>query len=153
MGLQKWDWNGTENTAGCKYYDSMATQHPKCSYYKAAADICRGNNSLVDSAVNTAITISWARDKTQDSQATILEKVRQAFVAADKKAREDGRVDCNTDCVCGNCIDAYHDAAFIAAGLSQKLHEGNLWPQGAWLKPVPVDPRNPIRPPGFSVPP
>jgi hypothetical protein len=147
MGLKKWDWNGTGNTAVCKYYDSMATQHPKCSYYKTAADICRGNNSLVNSAVNTAITISWARDKTQDSQATILEKVRQALVAADKKAREDGKVDCNTDCVYEKDIDAYHDTAFIAAGLSQKLYGGNLWPQGACPNPVPVDACNPIRPP------
>jgi RHS repeat-associated protein len=149
-GLERWDWNGTGNTAVCKYYDAMATAHPKCSYYKAAADICRGNNGLVNGAVNTAITNAWARNTTQDSQATILEKIRQALVAADKKARDDGKVDCNTDCVYGNDIDKYHDAAFGAAGLSPSFYGGNLWPQGVPPNPVPSDPRNPIRPPGYS---
>ena len=141
MGLEKWDWNGKGDTSICGYYDTMSSSHPKCSYYKAASDICRGNNGLVNTAVNSGITAAWTAGSTSDSQATILEKIRKSLVASDKKARSEGRVDCNTDCVYGDDIDEYHNEAFNNAGLSKNFYGGNLWPQGVWPNPVPYDKR------------
>ena len=141
MGLEKWDWNGKGDTSICGYYDTMSSSHPKCSYYKAASDICRGNNGLVNTAVNSGITAAWTAGSTSDSQATILEKIRKSLVASDKKARSEGRVDCNTDCVYGDDIDEYHNEAFNNAGLSKNFYGGDLWPQGVWPNPVPYDKR------------
>ena len=62
-------------------------------------------------------------------------------MASDKKARSEGRVDCNTDCVYGDDIDEYHNEAFNNAGLSKNFYGGNLWPQGVWPNPVPYDKR------------
>ena len=132
---------GKGDTSICGYYDTMSSSHPKCSYYKAASDICRGNNGLVNTAVNSGITAAWTAGSTSDSQATILEKIRKSLVASDKKARSEGRVDCNTDCVYGDDIDEYHNEAFNNAGLSKNFYGGNLWPQGVWPNPVPYDKR------------
>jgi hypothetical protein len=98
---------------------------------------------LVNAATSTAITYAWVSNSTDDSQATILEKIRSALVAADQQARKDGKVDCNSDCVSGNDIDQYHNDAFSAAGLSPSFYGGNLWPQGVPPNPVPFDSRNP----------
>lgn len=153
-GLKKWDFNGIGNTEACAYYDKMAKEHPKCSYYKAGADICRGKNTVVNGAIGAGIVHAWATNSTSDSQATILENIRKGLVAADAQARRDGKIDCNTDCVFGDDVDKYHDQVFGAAGVSPSFYGGNLWPQGVYPNPVPPDPRRsmPNVNPAFGLP-
>ncbi|AHG65400.1 type VI secretion system tip protein TssI/VgrG [Advenella mimigardefordensis] len=139
MGLEKWDWNGVGDTAVCSYYDDMFKAHPKCDYYEAAGDICRGKNGAVNGMSNLGISTAWAIGNSSDSQATILEKIRKSLVESDKAARSAGKVDSSTDCVYGDDIDAYHYAAFKGAGLSSWFYGGKVWPQNVWPNPVPVD--------------
>ncbi|WP_353328173.1 hypothetical protein, partial [Chitiniphilus shinanonensis] len=146
FGLEPWDWNGVGNTSVCEYYALVANLYPRCPYYKEAYEICRGGNKIVNGAVNVAIFSAWLFGSTDASQAKILEDVRAALVSADWKAREDGKIDCNNDCVYGNDIDKYHDDAFRNAGLSPVFYGGNIWPQGVYPNPVPRDPRNPLPP-------
>lgn len=120
----------------------MVQEHPKCSYYKAGAKICRGNNWLVNEAINTGMLHAWVTNSTSDSQATILEKIRRGLVSSDAQARKDGKIDCNTDCVFGDDIDKYHNAVFGNSGISPLFYGGNLWPQGLPPNPVPIDPRH-----------
>ena len=143
-GLAKFDFNGTGNTQVCTYYDKMSAEHPKCSYYKTASDICRGKSRLVNYIVDYGITKAWKSNLTSDSKATILEKIRHELVAADQKARKSSKIDRNTDCVFGNDIDQYHVTAFKNAGLNPSFYGGSIWWQGVWPNPVPVDPRNPV---------
>ncbi|HID49367.1 MAG TPA: RHS repeat-associated core domain-containing protein, partial [Chromatiales bacterium] len=59
FGLEPWDWDGQGNASICSYYDQQAQQNPSCGYYKRAAQICRGNDSLVNGAVNTELRYAW----------------------------------------------------------------------------------------------
>ena len=43
--------NNQGDTSVCTYYDEMAVANPNCSYFKSAANICRGENGLVNSIV------------------------------------------------------------------------------------------------------
>jgi len=52
FGLEPWDWDGQGDTSICSYYDQQAQQNSSCGYYKEAADICRGRNPWVNSAMN-----------------------------------------------------------------------------------------------------
>jgi len=140
-GLTPGDWSGPGNTAMCAYYDEMARAHPKCEYYKEAANTCRGGNNLVNLAVGLGIRNAWNTKSTSASEAAILESIRSGLIAADKKAREAKQVDCNTDCVFGNDIDAYHDDVFRAVGIDTQFYGGNLWNQGVYPNYVPKDPR------------
>jgi RHS repeat-associated protein len=140
FGLEPWDWDGQGDTSVCSYYDRMAQQNPNCDYYKNAAEICRGNNSLVNSAVGTGLSYAWSNGL-QDSQSTVMTNIRQILVMEDQARRQEGSTDGN-DCTCGNDIDRYHDFAFEFSGIPSEFYGGNLWPQGVPPHPVPVDPRN-----------
>ena len=139
-GLAPWDWNGIGDTSACSYYDAMQAQHPKCNYYKAAAQICRGGYSTVNFIINRGLQFEWLFGNLQDSQATVLNKIRNSLINSDKKARQQGQVDCRTDCVLSTVITQYHDDAFEAAGLSYLFYGGTWWPEGVPPNPVPFDP-------------
>lgn len=142
LGLKPWDWDGQGDTSVCSYYDEMAKQYAKCAYYKRAGEICRGDDPIVNEAIRNGLRYSWATGKTTNSQSVILTNIRKDLIAADKKARAEGKVNCQTGCVLGNEIDAYHNVAFENSGVSRWFYGGNLWPQDCWPNPVPKDPEN-----------
>jgi RHS repeat-associated protein len=117
FGLEPWDWDGQGDTSICYYYDEMAKQNSKCSYYSRAAGICRGKDLIVNGAMVVALGSAWGLGDLTDSQSTILENIRTILVWEDIARREEGRVNPDNDCVWGNDIDAYHDLAFDFAGL------------------------------------
>jgi len=140
FGLEPWDWDGQGNTAACVYYDQQATQNPSCNYYKEAADICRGNNPWVNSAMAAGLSAAWSTGL-QDSQSTVFNNIRDILIWEDMARRQEGATDAN-QCVCGNDIDRYHNFAFGFSGIPPAFYGGNMWPQGLPPNPVPVDPRN-----------
>ncbi|ADX47012.1 RHS repeat-associated core domain protein [Paracidovorax avenae ATCC 19860] len=131
--------DGTGDTAVCTYYDTMAQQKPKCSYYKEGALICRGENGLVNKAVNTALIFESAIQGKSLKQSEVLTSIRTKLVQYDKAAQTAGKTDEN-GCTKGNEIDAYHDKAFTESGIRSSFYGGNLWFQGTWPNPVPLDP-------------
>ncbi len=141
LGLKPWDWNGQGNTAKCGYYDAMAKEFPKCSYYKQAGEVCRGQNEQVNTLVRLGLRSAWTFSGLQDSQATVLNNIRDILIQQDVAAHEANLI--NKDgCACGNTIDSYHNFAFDFSGLPWWSYGGNDWPQGIRPNPVPVDPRN-----------
>jgi RHS repeat-associated protein len=142
-GLKKWELDGAGNTSACSYYDRMAEENPQCSYFRKAAQICRGENSLVNVATTGAMMQAWMADNTDASQSEIYTSIRNKLVFYDRQMREVGKIDEN-GCTCGDMIDFYHDQAFEESGLSQMFYGGNLWPQDTdfffWEgNPVPYD--------------
>jgi RHS repeat-associated protein len=140
LGLKPWVMNGKGDTTPCTYYDQMAKAHSKCKYYPAAAKICRGQNTSVNSLVEAAIIQAWTFTSEKDDEATILDNLRQKLIMYDKQERAAGHVDCKTDCVYGNNINMYHTVSFEEAGLNPLFYGGNWWPQGVPPNPVPSDP-------------
>jgi RHS repeat-associated protein len=147
LGLKPWDWNGQGDISKCSYYDDMAKKFTKCDYYKKAARICRGQNTLVNRAVATGLTSAWTLGGLQDSQATVLSNIRDILIQEDKATREANLVDQN-GCPCGNAVDSYHNFAFDFSGLPAWSYGGNDWPQSISPNPVPADPRNGYWSPG-----
>ena len=140
-GLEPWDWDGQGNTATCAYYDQQAAQNPGCNYYKEAADICRGENDLVNAAIAAGLTTAWTTGL-KDSQSTVLNNIRDILIWEDIARREEGNIDSN-QCVCGNDVDRYHEFAFEFSGVSPFFYGGNRFPiQDFGPNPVPRDPRN-----------
>jgi len=123
----------------CSYYDDMARQNPKCAYYPAAAQICRGQG-IVGHIVNTYIGMGLAdaynaRTATAN-ESQILPALRKKLIAGDKAARAQGKTTA-CGCVKGDDIDAYHNKAFKELGIGQLYYGGNVWFQGVWPNPVP----------------
>ncbi|WCM94302.1 DUF6531 domain-containing protein [Acidovorax sp. NCPPB 2350] len=133
------NFDGKGDTAICSYYDTMAQQKPQCSYYPAGALICRSENKLVNSAVNTALVAESAIQGKSLNQSEVLNSIRGKLVKYDQEAQAAGKVDQN-GCTRGNEIDAYHDKAFTESGIRSNFYGGNLWFQGTWPNPVPLDP-------------
>lgn len=135
-------WNGLGNTDVCSYYDEMASKNPTCSYYKDAANICRGRGLkgwLTSGVVRAGIIDTANSNGGRVYESTVLDSIRSALIEADKRNRQNGNTDSN-GCVCGNAIDAYHNSAFGGAGLNPSYYGGNNWPQSLWPNPVPLDP-------------
>ncbi len=141
LGLKPWDWNGQGDTSKCSYYDDMAKKFPKCDYYKRAGEICRGQDKVVNSAVNLGLRSAWKFGGLLDSQATVLNNIRDILIQEDIAARNAKLTD-NSGCTCGNTIDRYHNFAFDFSGLPAWSYGGNIWPQSIPPNPVPSDPRN-----------
>ena len=140
-GLEPWDWNGQGDTAVCKYYDALAKKNPSCGYFKEAARICRGQRGDVNLLIDAGMGYSWATGSLNDSQATVLNNVRQTLISEDMAVRQQGLID-KKGCTCGDEVDRYHRFAFDFAGLPQWSYGGNFVPQGRGPNPVPRDPRN-----------
>jgi RHS repeat-associated protein len=141
LGLKPWDWNGQGNVSKCSYYDDMAKKFPTCGYYKRAGDICRGQDNRVNRMVNLGLRSAWTFSGLQDSQATVLNNIRDLLIQEDITARNANLTD-KSGCTCGNTIDDYHNFAFDFSGLPAWSYGGNDWPQSIPPNPVPADPRN-----------
>ncbi len=139
FGLEPWDWDGQGDTSICSYYDQQAKQNPGCDYYKAAGDICRGKNRLVNFWSNQGLRSAW-RNGLQDSQSTVMNNIRQTLIWEDMARQQEGATN-SEGCTCGNDIDRYHDFAFDFSGMPGWSYGGNVWPQDTWPNPVPDDPR------------
>lgn len=108
---------------------------------KEAADICRGNNDLVNAAMSTGLAAAWWTGL-QDSQSTVLNNIRDILIWEDIARRQEGATDAN-QCVCGNDVDRYHEFAFDFSGISPFFYGGSRFPiQDFGPNPVPLDPRN-----------
>jgi RHS repeat-associated protein len=140
FGLKPWDWDGYGDTTICQYYDDQAAQ-TKCDYYKAAASACRAQRTDINLLMKAGIADAWIRNTTTASESAIYNAIRNGLVNGDKAARAAGQTDCK-GCVKGNAIDAYHDKAFMGAGVNPFWYGGNQWPQGVWPNFVPFDPTN-----------
>jgi len=140
FGLEPWDWDGQGDTSICSYYDQQAQQNSSCGYYKEAADICRGRNPWVNSAMFAGLSAGWSTGL-QESQSTVLNNIRQTLIWEDIARRQEGNID-SRGCTCGNDIDRYHNFAFEFSGVPPFFYGGNRWPQGIPPNPVPFDPRN-----------
>ena len=132
-------YDGKGDTSVCGYYDGMAKEKPQCSYYPKASLICKGENKSVNSVIKVALAVESARQDKPLMESVILTSIRGKLVSSDKAAQAAGKVD-NNGCTQGNEIDAYHDRAFKESGVSPGFYGGNLWPQGTWPNPVPLDP-------------
>ena len=139
FGLEPWDWDGQGDTSICSYYDLQAKKNPGCDYYKAAGDICRGKNRLVNFWSNQGLRSAW-RNGLQDSQSTVMNNIRQTLIWEDIARQQEGATN-SEGCTCGNDIDRYHDFAFDFSGMPWWSYGGNVWPQDTWPNPVPDDPR------------
>ncbi|MDA8522172.1 RHS repeat-associated core domain-containing protein [Acidovorax sp. NCPPB 4044] len=139
LPVQTPTFDGKGDTAICSYYDSMAKAKPKCSYYPAGALICRSENRLVNGAINSALIAESAIQDKSLKQSEVLNSIRGKLVKSDQEAQAAGKVDQN-GCTQGNEIDAYHDKAFSESGIRSNFYGGNLWFQGTWPNPVPLDP-------------
>lgn len=124
----------------CEYYERKAKDNPKCNYFRRAAEICRGEDKLVNLATNAGIGHGWLTGKQSKSQSEIYNSIRQKLVFYDKQARQTGKVDEN-GCTCGDTVDFYHDQAFEESGINQRFYGGNFWPQNTRPNPVPYDSR------------
>jgi RHS repeat-associated protein len=132
-------YDGKGDTSVCGYYDGMAKEKPQCSYYPKASLICKGENKSVNSVIKVALAVESARQDKPLMESVILTSIRGKLVSSDKAAQAARKVD-NNGCTQGNEIDAYHDRAFKESGVSPGFYGGNLWPQGTWPNPVPLDP-------------
>ena len=141
-GLERWDWNGQGDTSVCKYYDDLDKKNPRCRYFRDAGQICRGMRGDVNTLVNAGLGYSWSKGATSDSQATVLDSVRQVLISEDRAARQQGLIDAE-GCTCGNEIDRYHRFTFEFVGLPPWAYGGSLIRQGRGSNPVPRDRRNP----------
>ena len=131
-------YDGKGDTSVCGYYDGMAKEKPQCSYYPKASLICKGENKSVNSVIKVALAVESARQDKPLMESVILTSIRGKLVSSDKAAQAAGKVD-NNGCTQGNEIDAYHDTGFEESGVSPGFYGGNLWPQGTWPNPVPLD--------------
>lgn len=104
----------------CSYYDGVAERHG-CNYHKAAADICRGTNRLVN-AIAAVCGITAAK----------LSCIRECLVTSDKSARRNPSCQVETGgcgvCTKKSCIDAYHNKCFSRCGVSPTCYGGNYGP-------------------------
>ncbi|CAK16324.1 RHS repeat-associated core domain-containing protein [Pseudomonas entomophila] len=139
MGLKSWEWNGTGDTSLCTYYDSRAcqTKGELSRYYGSAAEICRGENLIVNSAVSAGVITAWLKGS-EVSEAEYYDRIRKSLIESDREKVSVHGV----DGVTGDMIDAYHDKAFDEAGLGKGFYGGNNWPQAVRPNPVPYDPTN-----------
>ncbi|MCB2129156.1 MAG: RHS repeat-associated core domain-containing protein [Rhodobacteraceae bacterium] len=136
FGLEAWDWDGHGNVVVCQYYDRQAAASPTCEYYRAAAEICRGENRVVNVLTDFAIRQSWSRGGNNSSQSEIYDRIRQKLIFYDYQNRNLGNVG-DDGCVCGDDIDLYHLMSFSETGLNNAFYGGNWWPHSVWPNPVP----------------
>ena len=138
-GLEKWDFDGIGDTSFCSYYSQRAkeTCGDTKDYYKKAAEICRGENGLVNTVVNLGIRDSWLRYATDKSASQILTGIRQGLIINDSRLVDKY----GQKGVTGDMIDNYHNKVFNQNGVRQGFYGGNLWPQGLSPNPVPRDGR------------
>lgn len=137
FGLKPWDYNGRGNTKICNYYKKRAgeTCGKLRDYYVAGEQICRGNRPDVNIVMDAGISTAWGRGTTNQSQADIYNQVRGGLIQNDTAfVNQFG-----PNGVTGNMIDFYHDQVFNEAGIGASFYGGNLWPQGVWPNPVPLD--------------
>ena len=136
-GLKTWDYNGRGDTAACSYYQKRASE--TCGqlrdYYTAGEQICRGNRRDVNLVMDSGITTAWSKGTTTKSQADIYNQVRGGLIKNDSALV----IHFGPKGVTGNMINIYHDMVFNAAGIGKSFYGGNLWPQGVWPNPVPLD--------------
>ena len=140
FGLKPWDWDGYGDTTVCQYYDDMAAKS-HCAYYTSGASACRAQRSDINLLMKAGIADAWNRNTATASESAIFSAIRNGLVNGDKAARAAGKTDCQ-GCVKGNAIDAYHEKAFMDAGINPFWYGGNQWPQGTWPNFVPYDPEN-----------
>jgi RHS repeat-associated protein len=143
-GLEKWKWDGQGDIGFCAYYDRLASENPHCNYFPAAADICRGDSRIVNSATNLALAEAWQSNRTSRSQSQVLTSIRMKLIYYDYQNRNMGHIDEN-GCTCGDDVDLYHLLSFSEAGLNNAFYGGNWWRQDTWPNPVPYDPRDPLK--------
>jgi RHS repeat-associated protein len=142
LGLEPWDWNGQGDTSRCGYYDELAKKFPQCEYFRAAGDICRGKNPRVNLLLNQGLRYGWTFQGLQDSQATVLNNIREILILEDRTVRDLGLID-PSGCTCGREIDRYHRFAFDFSGVPPSpFYGGDLLPNGLFGNPVPPDPRD-----------
>ena len=47
------------DTSVCAYYENLAASNPRCSYFPAAAKICRGENTLVNGIIKVGMHLLY----------------------------------------------------------------------------------------------
>ncbi|MDH5858559.1 hypothetical protein [Lampropedia aestuarii] len=131
--------NNYGDTSACFYYSEMMQENQNCNYYKEGLGICRGENAIVNLAVDTGYMHAKIFNNLSTSLGETPTSIRSSLILPDQQARANEEIDQN-GCAKGNVIDQYHNKAFSEAGINDFFYGGNLWLQSTWPNPAPLDP-------------